>query len=93
MKLKKREIQKIKAAHKKAINAKNVLENAIGSLNSVIIETTNVSGNVDYLTGHGFGFTLLSDYDDTHIPIDTLIKLSEDGVDITEDEIFKYLSI
>lgn len=92
MKLTKRQIQKIKTALKQAEKAENILDTATGNLAFVIIEATGVDGNVDHLKGDGFGFTPLSN-DDTHIVIEHLIKMAEDGVEITEEVILDNLSI
>jgi hypothetical protein len=92
MKLTKRQIQKIKTALKQAEKAENMLSGATGNLTSVIIEVTGVDGNVDHLQGDGFGFTPLSN-GDTHIIIEHLIKMAEDGVEITEAVILDNLSI
>ena len=52
---------------------------------SVLInDFTGVEGNCDYLPGDGFGFTPISN-NNTHIPLDYLIKFAEKGQDITED--------
>lgn len=92
MKLTKIQVQKIKKALKRAELAENRLAGAIGSLASVIIEATGVDGNVDHLQGDGFGFTPLSN-DDTHIIIEHLIKMAEDGKEITEAVILDNLTI
>jgi hypothetical protein len=92
MKLRKRQIQKIKTALKQAEQAKNMLVGATGNLAYVIIEATGVNGNVDHLQGDGFGFTPLSN-DDTHIIIKHLIKMAEDGIEITEEVILDNLTI
>ena len=92
MKLTKRDIQKIKTAHKRAEKAENEMSIATQNLAMVITDITKVDGNVDCMAGDGFGFTPLSN-DDTHIPIDKLISLAEGGVDITEDEILSNLSL
>lgn len=92
MKLTKRQIQKIKTALKQAEIAENRLAGATDNLASVITEATGVDGNVDHLQGDGFGFTPLSN-DDTHIIIEHLIKMAEDGIDITESVILDNLNI
>lgn len=92
MKLTKRQIQKIKTALKQAEKAEKMLSGATGNLAYVIIEATGVDGNVDYLPGDGFGFTPLSN-DDTHIIIEHLIEMAEDGIEITETVILDNLSI
>jgi len=92
MKLTKIQVQKIKKALKRAELAENSLAEARLSLASVIIEATGVDGNVDHLQGDGFGFTPLSN-DDTHIIIEHLIKMGEDGIDITEEVILDNLTI
>ena len=92
MKLTKRQIQKLKAALKQAEKAEDMLEGATRNLTSVIIEATGVDGNVDHLQGDGFGFTPLSN-DDTHIIIEHLIQMAEDGIEITEAVILDNLTI
>lgn len=92
MKLTKRQIQKIKTALKQAEKAENMLAGATGNLAYVIIEATGVDGYVDHLQGDGFGFTPLSN-DDTHIIIEHLIKMAEDGIEITEAVILDNLTI
>ena len=92
MKLTKRQIQKIKTAHKQAVKAENMLAGATGHLASVIIDATGVNGNVDHLMGDGFGFTPESN-DDTHIAIDRILELAENGEEITEAVILDNLTI
>ena len=79
-------------ALKQAEKAENRFIIATGNLASVIIELTGVDGNVDHLQGDGFGFTPLSN-DDTHITIEHLIKMAEDGIEITEEIILDNLTI
>ncbi len=92
MKLKKRQIQRIRTALKRANKANSKMMSATEDLASVIIEETAVNGNVDHLMGDGFGFTPESN-NDTHIPIDLLIEIAENGEDITEEVILKNLTI
>lgn len=92
MKLTKRQIQKIKTAHKKAVDAESAFVTATAHLRSVIMDITNVEGYVDHLSGDGFGFTPESN-NDTHITIDRLVELAEQGIEITEAEILDNLSI
>lgn len=92
MKLTKKQIHKLRAANGRAVRAENKMDSATANLASVIIEITNGDGNVDFMAGDGFGFTPISN-NDTHISIDDLIKLAENGIDITEDEILKHLSL
>jgi len=92
MKLTKRQIQKIKTAHKQAVNAENMLASATGQLASVIIDATGVDGYVDHSPGDSFGFTPISN-NDTHIIIEHLIKIAENGEEITEAVILDNLSI
>ena len=92
MKLTKRQIQRIKTALKQAENAEKKFADKITKLASVIIEATDIDGNIDHLQGDGFGFTPLSN-DDTHIMIEHLIKMAEDGIEITEAEILDNLAI
>ena len=86
MKPTKRQIHKLKTALRKAEKAEELLHTATSQLCELIIESTGLEGNVDHLTGDGFGFTPASN-DRTHIAVDELIKLAESGLDITEEEI------
>jgi hypothetical protein len=92
MKLTKKQINALKKKHKKAQIAQYEFSMATQSLGALIEEFTKIQGQCDWLTGDGFGFTPSSD-DDTHIPIDDLIKYAEDGVEITEEFILENLSI
>lgn len=92
MKLTKRQIQRIKTAQKRARRAESIFSGETNMLARTIIEITGVDGYVDYLDGDGFGFTPVSN-NDTHITIDKLIQLADDGEDITEDVILDNLSI
>jgi hypothetical protein len=92
MKLTKRQIQKINSALKQAEKAENMLVGATGNLAFVIIEATGVDGHVDHLHGDGFGFTPLSN-NHTHIIIEHLIKMAQDGIEITEAVILDNLTI
>ena len=84
MVLSKAQINKIKKAWRKARIAEGKASLAADHLKDVIVEITNVDGNVDQLLGDGFGFTPLSN-NDTHIGIRELIELAENGNDITEE--------
>ena len=92
MKLTKKQINALKKEHKKAEIAERKLSMATQGLSMLIQEFTAIEGECDLLQGDGFGFTPHSN-NDTHIPIDDLIKHAENGVDITEDFILKNLSI
>lgn len=92
MKITKSQIQKIKAALRKAEKAENMLSIATGHLASVIIDATGVDGYVDHLISDGFGFTPISN-NDTHIIIEHLIKMAENGEEITEAVILDNLTI
>ena len=92
MKLSEKQIQKIKIALKKAEIAKNRFDDATGILTFEIIKATGVDGHVDYLSGDGFGFTPLSN-NHTHMVIRSIIKMAEDGIDITEAVILDNLTI
>lgn len=91
MKLTKRQIQKLKTAFKNAEKAESMFASATGNLASVIIDITGVNGHVGHLAGDGFGFTPESN-NDTHIGIDKLIELAEQGIEITEAEIIDHLT-
>ena len=92
MKLTKRQIQRIKSALKQAEKAESLLAGATGKLASVIIDATGVDGHVDFLMGDGFGFTPISN-NETHIIIGHLIKMAENGQEITESVILDNLTI
>lgn len=92
MKLTKRQTQKIRTAHKKALNAENLYSLAMQDLCDTISGITGVEGNVDYLQGDGFGFTPEVN-NDTHIPIDLLIDFAEKEKDINIDLILNNLSL
>ena len=92
MKLTKRQIQKLKASLKRANKAEQIFANEMQDLTSIITQITGVEGNVDYLSGDGFGFTPLSN-NDTHIIIEKLIDIAEDGKEITEEVILDNLTI
>lgn len=77
-KLTKRELQRLKAAHNKAFEAEKKLSEQVEKLQNTIIEITGIEGNVDYLSGDGFGFTP-TENNDTHIGLDELISLAEEG--------------
>jgi hypothetical protein len=92
MKLTNLEITQIKAAYKRAFELENKAQCAEQSLSNLITRVTGIDGFVDLLSGDGFGFTPASN-NDTHIYIPDLIKLAEQGKDITEELILSNLSL
>ncbi len=90
--LTKKQINALKKENKKAEIAERKLSMATQGLSMLILEFTGIEGECDLLKGDGFGFTPQSN-NDTHIPIDHLIKHAENGIDITEDFILSNLSI
>ncbi len=92
MKLTKRQIQKIRTAHKKALRLEELLSSARQDLSFVISSITKIEGNVDFLQGDGFGFTPEVD-NDTHIPVDELLNFAEKGRDINIELVLDNLSI
>lgn len=92
MVLSKAQTSHIKKAWRKAEIAEKRAVLAAEMLREVIVNIINLPGNVDYLSGDGFGFTPLSN-DETHIAISDLIELAENGNDITEDFILSNANI
>lgn len=92
MVLTKSQVLKLKKAHKKAVLAEIKERLAAEKLKQIIVEFTGVDGYVDHLAGDGYGFTPASN-NDTHIIMDDLIELAENGEDITEALILKHLVI
>lgn len=90
--LTKKQINALKREHKKVEIAERKLSMARQGLSMLIQDFTAIEGECDFLQGDGFGFTPHSN-NDTHIPIDDLIKHAENGIDITEDFILHNLSI
>jgi hypothetical protein len=90
--LTKKQINALKKEHRKAERAASELSMATQGLSMLIQDFTDIEGECDLLQGDGFGFTPHSN-NDTHIPIDDLIKHAENGVDITEEFILSNLSI
>jgi hypothetical protein len=89
--MKKSEINKLKKELKEAESLNTKLNMQTNYLSLLIEKFTGVKGNVDHLTGDGFGFTPESN-DDTHIGIDEIIKLAESGQKITEELMLENLS-
>lgn len=90
--LTKKQINELKKELKKAHDAERKLSSARQGIAMLISDFTGIIGECDFLMGDGFGFTPESN-NDTHIPIDALIKHAENGQDITEEFILKNLSI
>lgn len=91
MKLTKRQIQRIKSAHKKAIKACVKFSISTQNLSQIIVEEIGIDGNVDYLAGDGFGFA--PEPKDVHISVKDLIQFAENGTDITKDLILSNLHL
>jgi hypothetical protein len=89
--MKQSQINKLKKELEKAKSLQSQLYSKEKQLADLIGEFTGVKGNVDFLTGDGFGFTPLSN-DDTHVGIDEIIKWAEEGEIITEELIIERLS-
>jgi hypothetical protein len=87
-----RQIKKIKDAWIKAERAEHKAHAAAEKLRKAIVKATGVDGQVDYMAGDGHGFTPAIN-DDTHIYIGDLIKMAEDGEDITEELILDSLAL
>ncbi|OFY43982.1 MAG: hypothetical protein A2X18_07585 [Bacteroidetes bacterium GWF2_40_14] len=92
MKLSKFQIVQIDVAHDRAVDLENEAQGAAQALSNLITKITGIDGFVDHLQGDGFGFTPASN-NDTHIYIPDLIKLAEQGEDITEKLILNNLSL
>lgn len=92
MKLTKKQINALKRELKKAEIAETRMAMARQGIASLVKDFTGIEGNCDYLAGDGFGFTPRSN-NDTHIPVDDLIRYAENGTDITEEFILDNLSI
>jgi hypothetical protein len=90
--LNKKQIAELKREHLKAEKAERKLSFARQGIAMLIQDFTGIEGECDLLQGDGFGFTPNSN-NDTHIPIDDLIKHAETGQDITEEFILRNLSI
>lgn len=90
--LTKQQIKALKKEHAKAEKAANLMASAEQGMACLIEEFTGIVGFCDHLQGDGFGFTPESN-NDTHIPIDHLLKHAENGIDITEEFINKNRSI
>jgi len=87
-----KQIRELKKVNKDAELLETKLAGIQGKIASLIEDFTGIEGKCDLLMGDGFGFTPASN-NDTHIPIDHLIKHAENGQDITEDFILQNLSI
>lgn len=92
MKFTNEDIKRLKKALRQAEIFEVKSQLATKELASIITGITGITGSVDYLSGDGHGFTPASN-DDTHIPIDHLIKAAKDGIDITEEYILDNLCI
>lgn len=90
--LTKKQIRELKKELKKAELAERKLSMATQRISMLISDFTGIEGECDLLMGDGFGFTPHSN-NDTHIPVDALIKQAENGQDITEEFILRNLSI
>lgn len=93
MKLTKVQINKIKTAQDQANKAEfkaNILRQYLAD---VISKALLIDGDVDYLPGDGFGFSIEGVGKNTHITIDKIIELGENGEDINGKVILDNLSI
>ncbi|MCU7559117.1 hypothetical protein N4T42_02215 [Riemerella anatipestifer] len=90
--LTKEQIKKLKKANSKAMKAENALSSALQGVAMLIEDFTEIEGECSFLAGDGVGFNPNSERN-THIPIDSLIKEAEKGVDINRDYILENLSI
>ena len=90
--LTKKQINTLEKALRKADILQIKAQNAAGDLSALIYDLTGVLNHVDYLQGDGHGVTPICD-NDTHVPIDYLIKTAKSGEDINEQYMLDNLSI
>lgn len=89
----KKELLRLKKIEAKIEGLHCKFSNALQEAALAVEEITGVAGECDWLPGDGIGFTCSDENVPTFVPFSDLVKMIEDGAEVTKDELIAIASL